>query len=434
MTEATRPAAPEQISDRRAATRRAGRERRQGAGLDLILPYLLLAPSVLTVFGVLVYPLWNGLQASTKFYRYGRAVSDIGLDNYRRLWSDPEFLDALWITVRFVTISVAIETVLGFALALFCAREFAGIRLLRTVLIVPMVITPVVVAIVFRLIYANDAGMLTALSESMGGGQVEILGDPIKAFIGLIALDVWEWTPLIFLILLAGLQSLPQEPFEAAQVDGAGAWRTFVDLTLPMMRPVLAVAIVLRTIDAFGTFDQVFVLTQGGPGTVDEAHFALRIRGRVQVPANRLCRRPVRHRRPAHPGPCARGGAPSAPSGGDLTARWLRGLVTGCRARGRSAADLLDGGDLAENKQGDHAGRDALSARADVRQLHSSFQGQGLFQLPDQFDRGDGGVGCHRGRLRLARRLCDRALSSPLWARAEGRAGAADAAGSFRRW
>jgi multiple sugar transport system permease protein len=168
-----------------------------------------------------------------------------------------------------VTIAVAIETVLGFALALFCAKEFSGIRLLRTVLIVPMVITPIVVAIVFRLIYANDASMLTAVSEALGGGQVEILSDPVKAFIGLIALDVWEWTPLIFLflILLAGLQSLPQEPFEAAQVDVAGPWETFVDLTLPMMRPVVTVAIVLRTIDAFGTFDQVFVLTQGGPGT-----------------------------------------------------------------------------------------------------------------------------------------------------------------------
>ena len=108
--------------------------------------------------------------------------------------------------------------------------------------------------------------MLTAVSEAMGGGQVQILGDPLKAFIGLVLLDVWEWTPLMFLILLAGLQSLPQEPFEAARVDGAGAWRTFVDLTLPMLRPVLAIAIVLRTIDAFGTFDQVFVLTRGGPG------------------------------------------------------------------------------------------------------------------------------------------------------------------------
>jgi multiple sugar transport system permease protein len=108
--------------------------------------------------------------------------------------------------------------------------------------------------------------MLTAFSEALGGQPVQILGHPLRAFLGLVALDVWEWTPLMFLILLAGLQSLPVEPLEAARVDGAGAWRTFVDHILPMLRPVLAVAIVLRTIDAFGTFDQVFVLTRGGPG------------------------------------------------------------------------------------------------------------------------------------------------------------------------
>jgi multiple sugar transport system permease protein len=129
-----------------------------------------------------------------------------------------------------------------------------------------MVITPVVVGIVFRLIYATDAGMLTTVSEKLGGEPVQILSDPTKAFLGLVVLDVWEWTPLMFLILLAGIQSLPVEPFEAARVDGAGSWRTFLDHTLPMLRPVLAVAIVLRTIDAFGTFDQVFVLTRGGPG------------------------------------------------------------------------------------------------------------------------------------------------------------------------
>ena len=248
------------------AGRLKGRERLQGAGLDLALPYLLLAPSVLIVLGVLVYPLWDGLRASAMLYRYGSPVENIGLQNYVQLWSDEQFRNSLWVTLRFVTFSVAIETVLGLALALFCLREFRGIRLLRTVLIIPMVITPVVVAIVFRLIYASDAGMLTAVSEALGGSQVQILGDPMKAFIGLVLLDVWEWTPLMFLILLAGLQSLPQEPFEAARVDGAGAWRTFVDLTLPMLRPVLAIAIVLRTIDAFGTFDQVFVLTRGGPG------------------------------------------------------------------------------------------------------------------------------------------------------------------------
>jgi multiple sugar transport system permease protein len=246
--------------------RSARRARLQGAGFDLALPYLLLAPSVLIVFAVLIYPLWDGLRASTQFWRYGKPLNDIGLDNYLALWSDPQFLNSLWVTVRFVGLAVALETVLGLALALFCLREFRGIRLLRTVLIVPMVITPVVVAIVFRLIYASDAGMLTAFSEAMGGTPVQILGDPLRAFLALVALDVWEWTPLMFLILLAGLQSLPTEPFEAARVDGAGAWRVFTDITLPMLRPVLAIAIVLRAIDAFGTFDQVFVLTRGGPG------------------------------------------------------------------------------------------------------------------------------------------------------------------------
>ena len=167
------------------------------------------------MLAVLVYPLWDGLRASTKFYRYGKPLRDIGWDNYTRLWEDEQFRNALWVTVRFVTLSVGIETVLGLALALFCLREFRGIRLLRTVLIMPMVITPVVVAIVFRLIYASDAGMLTAVSEALGGGPVQILGHPSRAFLGLVALDVWEWTPLMFLILLAGLQSLPVEPFEA---------------------------------------------------------------------------------------------------------------------------------------------------------------------------------------------------------------------------
>ena len=242
------------------------RERLQGAGLDGALPYLLLAPAVLIAFAVLIYPLWDGLRASTQFYRYGKPLRDVGFGNYIQLWSDPEFLNSLWVTVSFVTLAVAFEAVIGLGLALFCAREFRGIRLLRTVLIIPMVITPVVVAIVFRLIYASDAGMLTAISEAFGGQPVQILGRAGPAFAALVALDVWEWTPLMFLIILAGLQSLPVEPFEAARVDGAGAWQIFTHHTLPMLRPVLAVAIVLRTIDAFGTFDQVFVLTAGGPG------------------------------------------------------------------------------------------------------------------------------------------------------------------------
>jgi len=170
-------------------------------------------------------------------------------------------------TARFVFFAVTIEVVLGLCLALFCAREGRLIRALRATLIVPMVVTPVVVGIVFRLIYASDVGLLASFAKSVGLSPPQILGSPTGAFWGLVFLDVWEWTPLLFLILLAGIQSLPVEPFEAAKVDGAGAWRTFVDHTLPMLKPAILVAVTLRAIDALTTFDQVYVLTRGGPGT-----------------------------------------------------------------------------------------------------------------------------------------------------------------------
>jgi len=247
-----------------------GRARVTGAGLDRALPFLLLAPAILVVLLVFLYPLYDCVRASLHFYRFGRALQNVGLDNYRDVLTDERFQQSMVVTLKFVALAVSIETVLGLGLALLCARELPFIRLVRTVLIVPMVVTPVVVGIVFRLIYASDVGLFTAVSQHLGGDQVQILSKEGTAFLGLVALDVWEWTPLMFLILLAGVQSLPVEPFEAARVDGAGAWRTFLDHTLPMLRPVLAVAIVLRTIDAFATFDQIFVLTRGGPGTATQ--------------------------------------------------------------------------------------------------------------------------------------------------------------------
>jgi multiple sugar transport system permease protein len=240
----------------------------QGAGLERVLPYLLLAPTLLLVLAVVVYPIGYGVRQSFLNFRFGHAIGSVGFDNYKQLFSDPTFGQALWVTLKFVALAVTIETVLGLGLAMLVANEIPFARLAKLVLIVPMIITPIVVGIVFRLIYASDVGLLTTLrTDVFGHGQVFILDKGWSAFLGLVALDVWEWTPLMFLILLAGLQSLPVEPFEAAKVDGAGSWRIFLDQTLPMLRPVLAVAIALRTIDAFTTFDQVFVLTKGGPGT-----------------------------------------------------------------------------------------------------------------------------------------------------------------------
>ena len=251
-----------------AAAYLAGRRRAQGAGLDRVLPYLLLAPTLLLLLAVVLYPIGYGIRQSFLNFRFGHAVGSVGLDNYRQLFSDPAFGQALWVTLKFVVLAVTIETVLGLGLALLVANELPFTRIARLVLIVPMIVTPIVVGIVFRLIYASDVGLLTTLrTDIFGSGQVFILDKGWSAFLGLVALDVWEWTPLMFLILLAGIQSLPVEPFEAARVDGAGAWRTFVDHTLPLLRPTILVAVTLRAIEALTTFDQVYVLTRGGPGT-----------------------------------------------------------------------------------------------------------------------------------------------------------------------
>jgi multiple sugar transport system permease protein len=241
--------------------------RLRGSGLDRVLPYLMLGPAVFFVLGVIVFPLIEGLRSSTGFFRFGHQVRSVGLDNYRQAFGDPAFLESLITTFRFVVLAVTIETILGLALALLCAREARFIRRIRATLILPMIVTPVVVGIVFRLIYASDAGLLASLARAVGLDPPQILSNAGGAFWGLVFLDVWEWTPLIFLILLAGIQSMPVEPFEAAKVDGAGAWRTFVDHTLPLLRPAIVVAVTLRAIDALTTFDQVYVLTGGGPGT-----------------------------------------------------------------------------------------------------------------------------------------------------------------------
>ena len=243
---------------------RAWRERVSAA------PYLLLAPAGLALAAVSVYPLFYGIRASLEKYRYGREVGFTGLDNYRIVFHDRVFWDALLVTLKFVALAVSVETVLGLALALLVSRELRFAGSIRVGLILPMTIAPVVVGIIWRLLYASDIGVVNPLFGSLGLSEPDVLAHKTSAFVGLVAVDVWEWTPLLFLILLAGLQGLPQEPLEAARVDGAGRVQTFLHHTLPLLRPVLLVAIVLRTIDAIGTFDQIFVLTRGGPGTATQ--------------------------------------------------------------------------------------------------------------------------------------------------------------------
>ncbi len=230
-------------------------------------PYALLVPALLALAAVSLYPIFYGVRASFHKYRYGIDMGSAGKQNYVDVFHDAVFWQAIRTTAKFVLIGVPIETLLGLGLALLVARELRFVSWIRVTLILPMTIAPVVVGVIFRLLYASDIGVANPLFEKLGLGTPNVLANETSAFLGLVALDVWEWTPLLFLIILAGLHSLPQDPLEAAQVDGASRVQAFFHHTLPLLKPVLLVAITLRTIDAVGTFDQIFVLTKGGPGT-----------------------------------------------------------------------------------------------------------------------------------------------------------------------
>jgi multiple sugar transport system permease protein len=226
----------------------------------------MLLPAGIALALVSIYPLFYGVRASFTHYLYGRDLGFDGLTNYRIIWNDTFFRSAMLTTLKYVVCTVSIETVLGLGLALLVSREIKFAGPIRVGLILPMTIAPVVVGVMWRLLYDSGVGVVNPIYELFGLGPPDLLAHNNSAFAAVVLVDIWEWTPLIFLIILAGLQSLPEEPLEAARVDGAGRLRLFFDHTLPQLRSVLLVAVVLRTIDAVGTFDQIYVLTKGGPG------------------------------------------------------------------------------------------------------------------------------------------------------------------------
>lgn len=234
------------------------------------LHWALIAPTALFALAMTVVPLVYSLETSLQEFRLGKAPAFVGLQNFDSLLHDANFHSSLATTLIYTVVATAFEFVLGMALALLLKDEFPFQGVVRSSLIIPMVIAPIVVGIIWRLLYNADVGLFSFVVEALTGKSLSVLSSTTLALPALILVDVWEWTPFMFLILLAGIQSLPQEPFEAARVDGAGPWNVFVNLTLPMLRPVIAVAILIRALDAFTVFDQVFVLTQGGPGTATE--------------------------------------------------------------------------------------------------------------------------------------------------------------------
>ncbi len=233
-----------------------------------------LAPVIIILISIVIFPLIFSLSLSFHEWNVirGKEWTWIGLENYKTIFLyDPYFRSTLKVTFLYLLGTVPLQFALGLAVALILNRITTKIiGFLRTTLIVPTTMTPVVVGIIWRLMYNPDLGMLNYFLTLFGFPPINWVGKPETALPSVMMADIWEWTPFMALILLAGLQALPQDSFEAAIVDGASSWQIFRYITLPLLTPIMMVALLIRIMDSFKTFDLIFVLTQGGPGMSTE--------------------------------------------------------------------------------------------------------------------------------------------------------------------
>lgn len=245
----------------------------QTAHFNRAIPYMFLAPAVIVLAVALIYPVGYMVWASFLNWNPSQRIGEaefVGLANYTRLLSDGQFRESFGVTLWFASIVVSVELVLGVGLALLLDRELRGMTVLRTLFILPMMIAPIVVGLMWRYMYHPTVGILNRTLKSMGFDPVPWLSDPSWAFVSVVITDIWQWTPFIFILSLAALQSLPRSAMEAARIDGATSLQTVLYIKLPLMLPVLIVTGLLRLIDAFKVLEVILVLTNGGPGLSTE--------------------------------------------------------------------------------------------------------------------------------------------------------------------
>ena len=252
-----------------AAPRGAARLRRRPAWRRTLFPYLLVAPAVIYLLSITLYPAGFALYQSFHFIRFD-AWTPAGFANYAQLWSDREFWAALWNTLVIGGIALALETLIALTLA-YHAYADPWVKGWRIAFLVPMLFMPSAVAFLWKLAF-NDARVVSDLAMAMGlvDGQIDFLSSVWLARAQLIVADVWQWTPFLFIIFVAALQGQDEEIEEAARLDGARPIQTFLYVSLPMLMPVIAIAVILRAIDIVTMFTSVFVITQGTPGGATE--------------------------------------------------------------------------------------------------------------------------------------------------------------------
>lgn len=243
----------------------AGRQRRDG--------WLMALPAIILILALGIYPLLYSLWLA--FHQWDLQTPGtpfIGLDNFRDALRDDRLWSALQNTGLIVVVGVAIEFVLGLGLALLLVDTGRLKRFLVPIIMLPVMMVPIVVGLTWRMLWDNQYGAVNSVIRFFAGDDVNIvwLGQKQTAIIAMIVTQIWQWTPFMFLILLAAISAVNPDLYEASSLDGAGWWRQLVDITLPSIRSIIAVAILFRSLDAFKIFDLVYMFTQGGPGTSTE--------------------------------------------------------------------------------------------------------------------------------------------------------------------
>jgi multiple sugar transport system permease protein len=262
------------LTDQAVVLQKSGaRERRWPRFLSGEHPFPWLFPSVamLLVFGLypLGYAVWLSLQTRS---RVTRQFEFTGLAQWSKALGDERMWNALNVTLTYTGVALAIQLSLGLAIAMLLDSDRRGYGLLRALMTLPLVVPPAVTGMMFLLMHDGSFGVLSWYLYKFGfvSPTAPILANPKTALYGMMLADIWQWTPFMVLILLAGLRSLPKEPFEAAAIDGANAFQVFHRLTLPMLGKVIAIAVLIRGIDLFRIYDYVYVMTGGGPGISTE--------------------------------------------------------------------------------------------------------------------------------------------------------------------
>lgn len=238
-----------------------------------ITPYLLLLPAIAFLFGIVIYPFLYSLYTSFHFWYLAspKPPMFVGLKNYLDIIASPEMRFSSWITVKFFVVSIAAQMLIGIGLGFLLHNKYLlWPKFFRSLFMVPMMIAPAVVATAWRMMYHPSYGVLTYIASSMGVKDIGWVQKPAIALYSVSLVEIWQWSPFVALIILAGLQTLPASILEAARVDGATTSQMFWMVKLPLMRPFVALAFVMRLIFSFRAFESFRIITKSGPGTATD--------------------------------------------------------------------------------------------------------------------------------------------------------------------